>query len=214
MGIIRRFLLKKTNCEITEVAWTLLWNITDETPENCRRFIEDNNGLQTFHDCLELWSDKRDLVRNMLGLLGNVAEVKELRHYLVTPQHIEQFRLEKESSCFFYKNLFLNRILLKRTQQNDIEIPYNCGGVVANILSDGLEAWTINSSIDQSIVNKEMYDAVQTWDLRKQRTINYRSLAPLLRLLNENYPSGCIMWAVWAMTNLTTVLRMLFSFSI
>jgi Zyg-11 family protein len=72
-----------------------LWNITDETPENCRRFIEDNNGLKTYLDCLELWSDKRDLVRNMLGLLGNVAEVKELRHYLVTPLHMEKFRLEK-----------------------------------------------------------------------------------------------------------------------
>ncbi len=102
----------------------------------------------------------------------------------------------------------INRILLKRSQQNDIEIPYNCGGVLANILSDGPDAWTISSSIEQDVVNQEMYDAVQTWDLRKQRTINYRSLAPLLRLLNENYPSGCVMWAVWAMTNLTTVLRM------
>ena len=47
VGIIHRFLIKNTSCEIVEVAWTLLWNITDETPENCRRFIEDNNGLQT-----------------------------------------------------------------------------------------------------------------------------------------------------------------------
>ncbi|CAF4711162.1 unnamed protein product, partial [Rotaria socialis] len=114
MGIIRRFLMKKTSCEIVEVAWTLLWNITDETPENCRRFIEDNDGLQVFHDCLDLWADKRDLVRNMLGLLGNVAEVQLLRHYLVTPQHMEKFR-----------------ILVKRSQQNDIEIPYNCGGILA-----------------------------------------------------------------------------------
>ncbi|CAF2307628.1 unnamed protein product [Rotaria sp. Silwood2] len=189
VGIIRRFLIKKTSCEIVEVAWTLLWNITDETAENCRRFIEDNNGLQTFHDCLDLWSDKRDLVRNMLGLLGNVAEVKELRHYLVNPSHMEKFR-----------------ILLKRSQDNEIEIPYNCGGVLANILSDGIEAWTISSSIEQHIVNQEIYDSVQTWDLRRQRTINYRSLAPILRLLNENYSTGCIMWAVWAMTNLTTVL--------
>ncbi|CAF3626023.1 unnamed protein product [Rotaria socialis] len=189
MGIIRRFLMKKTSCEIVEVAWTLLWNITDETPENCRRFIEDNDGLQVFHDCLDLWADKRDLVRNMLGLLGNVAEVQLLRHYLVTPQHMEKFR-----------------ILVKRSQQNDIEIPYNCGGILANILSDGVEAWTISSSIEQYIVNQEIYDATQTWDLHKSRTINYRSLAPILRLLNENFPTGCIMWAVWAMTNLTTVL--------
>jgi Zyg-11 family protein len=47
-----------------------------------------------YHECLELWVDKRDLVRNMLGLLGNVAEVQELRHYLITPPHMEKFRLE------------------------------------------------------------------------------------------------------------------------
>jgi Zyg-11 family protein len=94
MGIIHHYLKKKINSEIVEVAWTLLWNITDETPENCRRFIEDNDGLQTFHACLDLWSDRRDLVRNMLGLLGNVAEVKELRHHLVTPLHMKEFRLE------------------------------------------------------------------------------------------------------------------------
>lgn len=101
-------------------------------------------------------------------------------------------------------------MLLKRSQQNDIEIPYNCGGVLANILSDGPEAWTISSGIEQFVVNQEMYDSVQTWDLRRQRTINYRSLTPLLRLLNEDFPSGCIMWAVWALTNLTTVLRKYF----
>ena len=85
-------MIKKTSCEIVEVAWTLLWNITDETPENCRRFIENNCGLMTYHECLDLWLDKRDLVRNMLGLLGNVAEVQELRHYLITPPHMEKFR--------------------------------------------------------------------------------------------------------------------------
>ena len=55
-----------------------------------------------------------------------------------------------------------------------------------------------------------MYEAIQTWDLTRPRTINYRSLAPILRLLNEKYSTGCIMWAVWAMTNLTTVLRKYF----
>ena len=96
---------------------------------------------------------------------------------------------------------------MKRSQLNDIEIPYNCGGVLANILSDGIHVWGIGSVIPQEVVNQEMYDCVQTWDLRRQRTINYRSLAPILRLLDEEFPSGCVMWAVWAMTNLTTVSR-------
>ena len=98
MKIIQRVLLKNINCEIVEIAWTLLWNITDETPDNCQQFIEDSDGLQTFLDCLKTWSEKRDLVRNMLGLLGNVAEVTELRHYLVTPMLMESFRYVSHSS--------------------------------------------------------------------------------------------------------------------
>jgi Zyg-11 protein homolog len=48
--------------------------------------------LDTVLSCLECWSDKKDLVRNMLGLIGNVAEVKELRPYLITAVLMEQFR--------------------------------------------------------------------------------------------------------------------------
>lgn len=98
--------------------------------------------------------------------------------------------------------------LLKRPQQNDIEIPYNCAGILANILSDGIATWSIGSYLDQNVINQDMFEAVQTWDLRKSRTINYRSLAPILRLLDDSFPTGCVTWAVWAMTNLTTVLRM------
>ncbi|CAF0786030.1 unnamed protein product [Didymodactylos carnosus] len=34
--------------DLLEPPWTVLWNITYETAENCRKFIEDNNGLQAF----------------------------------------------------------------------------------------------------------------------------------------------------------------------
>jgi hypothetical protein len=37
--------------------------------------------------------EKQELHRNMLGLLGNVAEVKELRPQLMTSQFISVFRL-------------------------------------------------------------------------------------------------------------------------
>lgn len=36
--------------------------------------------------------EKQELHRNMLGLLGNVAEVKELRPQLMTSQFISVFR--------------------------------------------------------------------------------------------------------------------------
>lgn len=42
-------------------------------------------GLQTF-------PDREELLRNMMGLLGNVAEVKELRHRLMTQEFIKVFK--------------------------------------------------------------------------------------------------------------------------
>ena len=35
--------------------------------------------------------DKADLLRNMMGLLGNVAEVPSLRHKLMTKEFVEEF---------------------------------------------------------------------------------------------------------------------------
>ena len=43
------------------------------------------NLLQTF-------PDRDELLRNMMGLLGNVAEVKSLRPKLMTQEFIEVFR--------------------------------------------------------------------------------------------------------------------------
>jgi len=41
---------------------------------------------------IQEFPDKQELHRNMLGLLGNVAEVKALRPQLLTPQFISVFR--------------------------------------------------------------------------------------------------------------------------
>lgn len=41
--------------------------------------------------CLKEFPDKPELLRNMMGLLGNVAEVKDLRHRLMTPELLTTF---------------------------------------------------------------------------------------------------------------------------
>lgn len=41
--------------------------------------------------CFKEFPDKPELLRNMMGLLGNVAEVKELRHRLMTPELLTTF---------------------------------------------------------------------------------------------------------------------------
>lgn len=39
--------------DVLEVAWSTMWNVTDETPSNCRRFLE-NKGMEHFLSCLEV----------------------------------------------------------------------------------------------------------------------------------------------------------------
>ncbi len=39
--------------EVLEVSWSFLWNITDETPENCSRFLR-SNGMSLFSQCYEV----------------------------------------------------------------------------------------------------------------------------------------------------------------
>lgn len=51
----------------------------------------------------------------MMGLLGNVAEVKELRHYLMTPEYLTVFSNLLQSSC------------------DGIEVSYNAAGVISHI---------------------------------------------------------------------------------
>ena len=41
--------------DVLEVAWSTMWNMTDETPINCQRFLE-NDGLLLFLKCFQVSS--------------------------------------------------------------------------------------------------------------------------------------------------------------
>ena len=62
--------------EVMEIAWSAMWNVTDETPQNCQRFI-DRSGMALFLQCLNKFPDKEELLRNMMGLI--VSETCEYR---------------------------------------------------------------------------------------------------------------------------------------
>ena len=61
-----------------EVSWSIMWNVTDETEENSERFL-DQCGMELFLECKKTFPEKLDLLKNMMGLLGNVAEVPSCR---------------------------------------------------------------------------------------------------------------------------------------
>ncbi|KAJ8321169.1 hypothetical protein KUTeg_001294 [Tegillarca granosa] len=125
LEIIQRKLQMGTCDEILEVAWSTLWNVTDETAKNCFRFM-NGKGMEYFLKCLMKFPDKPELLRNMMGLMGNIAEVKDLRPKLMIPDYITVFSDLLDS------------------KSDGIEVSYNSAGMLAHIISDGEKYWTIS----------------------------------------------------------------------
>ncbi|KAL3284468.1 hypothetical protein HHI36_018629 [Cryptolaemus montrouzieri] len=171
--------------DVLEVAWSTMWNVTDETPCNCQKFLE-KNGMEYFLMCLQKFPQKDELLRNMMGLLGNVAEVQPLRHYLVTPEYL----------CVFSD--------LLGSSSDGIEVSYNAAGVISHIASDGPEVWTVTNPSRDYVLDK-MVMAISRWDLNSPRNINYRSFEPILYLVGVYHTPECQQWATWALANLTQV---------
>ncbi|CRL08339.1 CLUMA_CG021260, isoform A [Clunio marinus] len=185
LNLINDRLNRKVFDDVMEVAWSTMWNVTDETAVNCERFL-DGKGMEYFLGCLRCFHDKDELLRNMMGLLGNVAEVKRLRHRLMTPEYIIVFSDLLDSNS------------------DGIEVSYNAAGVLAHIASDGVEAWTIESPTREEVLDR-MFQAIERWNLEAERNINYRSFEPILGLIKCYDTPACQIWAVWALANLTKV---------
>lgn len=173
--------------EVMEIAWSTMWNVTDETPINCKRFL-DGMGLEYFLHCLKAFPNKPELLRNMMGLLGNVAEVSYLRPSLMKPDYIRVFSDLLDSDG------------------EGIEVSYNAAGVLSHIAYDGAQHWTIESPLRRDVLHRMVW-AIERWDIATKRNINYRSFEPIFRLLEVDHTpeSGPTHWAVWALANLTKV---------
>ncbi|XP_038046254.1 protein zer-1 homolog [Patiria miniata] len=190
LGIIKCMLqlirdrLERNRCdEVMETAWSTLWNVTDETGDNCEMFL-DGNGMELFLKCRETFPDKPELLRNMMGLIGNVAEVPKLRQHLLK-----------------YASVFME---LLGNWSDGIEVSYNAAGTLSHIAADGPTAWTISHPPRDEVLQR-MSKAISSWELNTQRNINYRSFKPILRLLMVFHTPEVQEWAVWALANLCTV---------
>ncbi|KAJ1358396.1 hypothetical protein KIN20_016807 [Parelaphostrongylus tenuis] len=181
---IRRKLATNVCDDVMEVGWSFLWNITDETPLNCERFLKAD-GLLLFHKCFDAFRNERELVRNMMGLIGNIAEVDGLRSQLMNDDYVKIF------------SALLDLV------EDSIEISYNSAGVLAHMVSDGENAWS-ELTIKREQVMASIVKATETWRLDTRRFINYRSFRPILRLLPLWHAYASQHWAVWALANLTT----------
>lgn len=183
LGVVRSRVKVKQAGETLDIAWSAMWNATDETPRNCQRFL-DGNGMDFFLRCLYTFPTREEMIRNMLGLFGNVAEVSWLRPVLMASQFVQE--------------------ISKLLDYEGMEVSYNAAGVLSNMASDGEEFWTVKKP-SRAEVLKRMVFAIECWDLTTQRFIHYRSFEPILGLLRKAHTPECQHWAAWALANLTLV---------
>lgn len=53
LSLINDRLTRNVFDDVMEVAWSTMWNVTDETAINCKRFL-DGNGMEYFLGCLRV----------------------------------------------------------------------------------------------------------------------------------------------------------------
>lgn len=53
LNLINDRLNRKVFDDVMEVAWSTMWNVTDETSVNCERFL-DGKGMEYFLGCLRV----------------------------------------------------------------------------------------------------------------------------------------------------------------
>lgn len=154
-----------------------LWNLTDESPDTCSVFL-DENGLQLFLAVLEKFPDDSAVETKVLGLVNNIAEVKQLRSYLMIDKFVARLRTLLRSS--------------------HIDVSYFAAGIIAHLASDGSNAWRLETIARPSILD-ELSQVVREWETPEGEMVAYRSFNPFFPLLSCQDSYEVQLWAAWAM---------------
>ncbi|XP_055956533.1 protein zyg-11 homolog B isoform X1 [Patella vulgata] len=164
-----------------------LWNLTDESPPTCRVFLSEK-GLELFMTTLQvvgnLETENRVQVETkILGLLNNIAEVKELRKALMREDFI----------------MLANQLL----DAEHIDVSYFAAGIVAHLASDGEETWVISGTLRIEVLEK-LGQVVLNWEQPQGEMVAYRSFSPFFPLLICYDLPSVQLWAVWAINHVCT----------
>ncbi|CAH0387590.1 unnamed protein product [Bemisia tabaci] len=158
-----------------------LWNLTDESPDTCKVFLNEK-GLCLFQLALDQFMNESSIETKILGLVNNIAEVKELRKHLLKPKLILKLRSLLHSS--------------------HIDVSYFSAGIIANLACEGEESWLVKE-ISRSELLSELETVIHQWKQPEMEMVAYRSFKPLIPLL-ECPDSPVQLWAVWAINHVCT----------
>ncbi|KAH8866409.1 Protein zyg-11 like [Schistosoma japonicum] len=148
----------------TTLRFTLsaLWNLTDECPEACLRFVHQG-GLIIYEKVLKRFADQNEETKNhvytkCLGLLNNVAEVEQTRESL----------LKESLMNFFFKML----------RHPCIQISYFAAGIIAHLSCLKDDIWLRNIQSSRESYIKLLGQAVCNWQPPHSEMVAYRSFEP------------------------------------
>ncbi|KAI5139617.1 Protein Zyg-11 A [Manis pentadactyla] len=168
------------NSDDVTLLFTLkaLWNLTDESPTACKHFIE-SQGVTIFIQVLETFSEST-IQSKVLGLLNNIAEVRELSSKLVTEDVVKHIST-----------------LLHRKQ---MEVSYFAAGIIAHLTSDR-QSW-VSHNLQRSTLLQDLYATIQNWpslSCKMTALVTYRSFKAFFPLLGNFSQPEVQLWALWAM---------------
>lgn len=86
---------------------------------------------------------------------------------------------------------------------DSIEISYFSAGVLAHLVSDGVERWTLER-IPRDAVLRELEIAILNWRQADREMVAYRSFRPFLPLLRCYTTYQAQLWALWAIQHVLT----------
>ncbi|XP_026637855.1 protein zyg-11 homolog A [Microtus ochrogaster] len=173
---------KKTAENLKDVTFLFtlkaLWNLTDESPSACKYFLE-NEGLAVIIQVLETFSEPL-IQSTVLGLLNNVAEVRELSPKLMTEDVLKH--------------------ITSLLQSTNIEVSYFAAGVIAHLTCDR-QHW-LSRDLQRSHLLQHLRVTLQNWpssQCKMSALVTYRSFKAFSPLLGNFSQPEVQHWALWAM---------------
>lgn len=139
----------------------------------------ENQGLAIFIKVLETFSEST-IQSKVLGLLNNIAEVRELSTKLMTEDVVKHIST-----------------LLHSKQ---IEVSYFAAGIIAHLTCDK-QPWLL-CDLRRSALLRDLHATIQKWPsstCKMSALVTYRSFKAFFPLLGNFSQPAAQLWALWAM---------------
>lgn len=175
--------MEDDNADITlQFTLSALWNLTDESPDTCEIFL-NQDGLQLFINLLLAFPKDPAVETKVLGLFNNVAEVPALRAHLLKPPFIVMLR--------------------RQLQSTHIAVSYFAAGISAHLICADKAAWYATDDLPYEELLAELGKAVMGWETQMEEMVAYKSFQPFLPLLRAAETPHVQLWALWALHHVT-----------